>query len=307
MAMKPEKKLPNFLCVGIEKCGTTSLYDLLKQHPQVGLSRFKEPHFFNTHWDKGLAWYEEQFSAVADHAAAIGDITPAYHRFPEVIPRIQQTLGNDVKILFLLREPRQRAFSHYVHDFARHQQVTDLVYKRYLATTHYAHSLRQYQEAFGEENCLALIFEEDFLPGQQVMMDKVCRFLGLDAWPVRPVHSNASCLPVACWSPPEDSRILFADHSLAVAANSLVIYSGQYETTTVLAGITQPEAEPLIHRIRNAIAFIPALKSSIIFEQNVQDELMQLEPLIHRSLDVWRKPLGDLQARFASAPVFVPV
>lgn len=305
--MKPEKRLPDFLCVGIEKCGTTSLYDLLKQHPQIGLSRFKETHFFNAHWDKGLDWYQEKFSHVSHRCSRIGDITPAYHRFPEVLLRIQQTLGSQVKIIFMLREPRQRAFSHYIHDFARHQEVTDLVYKRYLATTHYARSLKSYQEAFGRENCLTLIFEEDFLPSQQVMMDKVCTFLGLDSLSITAVHSNPSCLPVACWSPTQDSRIAFADQSsLPVAANSLVIYTGQRDTTKILSGITAQEAERLIDNIHSAIAFIPALKSSIIFEQNVKDEIMELEHLAHRNLDIWRKPLGDLQARVAPPPVFTP-
>jgi len=304
--MKPEKKLPNFLCVGVEKCGTTSLYDLLKQHPQIGLSRFKETHFFNTHWDKGLDWYQEKFSSLPDSCSMVGDITPAYHRFPEVISRIQQTLGDQVKIIFMLREPRQRAFSHYIHDFARHQEVTDLIYKRYLATTHYARGLKQYQEAFGQENCLSIIFEEDFLPDQQILMDKVCSFLGLHSHSVTPVHSNPSCLPVACWSPAEDSQIIFGDQSLRAPAGSLVIYTGQRETTKILSGIAPQEAEGLIQRVRNAIAFIPALKSSIIFEQNVKDGLVELEQLMGRNLDTWRKPLGDLQARFAPVPVFVP-
>lgn len=305
--MKPEKKLPNFLCVGVEKCGTTSLYDLLKQHPQVGLSRFKETHFFNSHWDKGLDWYREKFSHISSYSSAVGDITPAYHRFPDVIPRIQQTLGNQVKIIFMLREHRQRAFSHYIHDFARHQEVTDLVYKRYLATTHYARGLKQYQEAFGKENCLVIIFEEDFLPDQQIAMDKICAFLKLDSLPITAVHSNPSCLPVICWSPAQESQIVFAGQSLPVAAGSLVIYTGQRETTKILSGITAQEAETLIQRVHHAITFIPALKSSIIFEQNMKDELVELERLTNRNLDIWRKPLGDLQARFAPAPVFVPV
>lgn len=304
--MKRENKLPDFLCVGVEKCGTTSLYDLLKQHPAIGLPRFKETHFFNSHWHQGLGWYTEKFSHLPENCSAIGEITPAYHRFPEVIPRIQQTLGKQVKIIFMLREPRQRAFSHYIHDFSRHLEITDLVYKRYLATTHYARSLRQYQEAFGRNNCLVLILEEDFLPNQQITMDKICAFLGLDSLPVIPVHSNPSCLPVACWSPVQESRIFFTDQFIPVPANSLVIHTGQRETTRVLHNIDTGEAESLINRIRNAVSFIPALKSSIIFEQNVQDELMQLEPLINRNLDIWRKPLGDLQARFATLPVFTP-
>ena len=41
--------LPNFMCIGAAKCATTSLYNILKQHPQIGLSSFKEPHFFDDH------------------------------------------------------------------------------------------------------------------------------------------------------------------------------------------------------------------------------------------------------------------
>lgn len=298
-------KLPDFLCVGIEKCGTTSLYDLLKQHPLIGLSRFKETHFFNSHWHEGLDWYREKFAHLPDSCHAIGEITPAYHRFPEVIPRIRQTLGSGVKILLLLREPRQRAFSHYIHDFARHQDKTDLVYKRYLATTHYARAIRNYQEAFGKSNCLALVFEEDFLPNQQRMMDKVCDFLALPRHCVTPVHSNPSCLPVAVWSPEVPTRLPLGKQSLDVPPHSLVIYTGQPDTTRVIAGIAPDQADSLIQRVQQAVSFIPALKSSIIFEQNVKEELSQVEQLLQRNLDIWRKPLGDLQARIAPAPVFL--
>jgi len=121
--------------------------------------------------------------------------------FPEVIARIQQTLGKDVNIIILLREPRQRAFSHYIHDFAHQREVTDLVYKRYLATTHYARALRNYFNAFGQRNCLIQIFEEDFLPSQQRLVDNVCAFLGIASHSIAPVHSNPSCLPSAIWSP----------------------------------------------------------------------------------------------------------
>jgi len=282
------------------------LYELLKQHPQVGLSRFKETHFFNRHWDEGLDWYREKFAHLPADCRSVGEITPAYHRFPEVIPRIQQTLGNPIKILILLREPRQRAFSHYVHDFARHQEKTDLVYKRYLATTHYARAIHRYQEAFGRENCLALVFEEDFLPNQQRMMDNVCDFIGVPHHAITPVHSNPSCLPVTSWSPDTPSRLAFGQQEVDVPARSLVVYTGQRDTTRILAGISPAAAEPLIQRIQQAVSFIPAVKSSIIFEQNVKDELIRVEQLIQRNLDIWRLPLGDLRARLAPTPVFLP-
>lgn len=304
-------KLPTFLCVGVEKCGTTSLYDLLSQHPDIGLSRYKETQFFNTYWDKGLSWYQEKFSHIPDHCQTIGEITPAYHRVAQVIPRIKQTLGADVKIIILLREPRRRAFSHYIHDFANHQEVTDLVYKRYLTTTLYAPILRDYFSAFGREHCLVQIFEEDFLPQhdlpqQQMLVDHVCDFLNVAHHQITPVHSNPSCLPIACWSPDIDSQITINAKTLFVPANSLVIYTESAKNTRILPGINKPEGQKIIDHIQKAVSFIPALKSSIIYEQNVRDDLEQVEMLIGRKLDVWRQPLGDLQARFASQPDFIP-
>jgi len=315
--MSRKKNLPDFLCVGVEKCGTTSLYDLLKQHPDIGLSRYKETQFFNSHWHEGISWYQEKFSHLPDRCKAIGEITPAYHRFPEVIPRIKQVLGEEIKIIIMLREPRRRAFSHYIHDFANHQEITDLVYKRYLTTTPYAPILRNYFSAFGKNNCLVQIFEEDLfsqqemsqkeLPQQQRLVDNVCKFLNTPHYTIKPIHSNPSCLPIACWSPDYDSHISIVGKLLVVPANSLVIYTGNLKNSKVLSGINKAEGQKIIDQVQKAISFIPALKSSIIFDQNVRDDLEQVEILMNRKLDVWRQPLGDLQASFAPAPEFLRV
>lgn len=305
-------RLPDFLCVGIEKCGTTSLYDLLQQHPHIGLSSHKETHFFNTHWDKGLAWYREKFSALDTNCKVVGEITPAYHRFPEVIPRIKQTLGENTKIIILLREPRQRAFSHYIHDFANRPEVTDLVYKRYLSTTRYAPVLEEYFKAFGKERCLVLVFEEDFFsqdkqPDQQRLMNKVCNFVGVERMAIKPVHSNPSCLPVAVRSPDCDSSMIVEGREFAVPANSVVIATGSAKNTRVISGLADAEAQAIIELVGKAVSFIPALKSSIVFEQNVAPDLEAVEQLLGRRIDSWREPLGDLRARHAHTPVFLPL
>ena len=306
IAITNKTKLPTFLCVGVEKCGTTSLYDLLKQHPAIGLSRYKETQFFNSYWHQGLAWYEEKFAHIPDHCQTIGEITPAYHRFPEVIPRIKQTLGEHTKIIILLREPRRRAFSHYIHDFANHQEMIDLVYKRYLSTTLYAPIVREYFAAFGKDNCLVQIFEEDFLPNQQKLVDQVCDFLNAPRHTVTTIHSNPSCLPIATWSPNENCSLTVEGKTLAVPARSLLIYTGSAKNTRILPALNSAEGQKIIDHIGKAVSFIPALKSSIIFEQNVRADLEQLEMLIDRNLDVWRQPLGDLQASFAPPPTFHP-
>ena len=300
-------RLPDFLCVGVEKCGTTSLYDLLAQHPAIGLSRHKETHFFNTNWDKGLDWYRDKFSHLNEQQQRIGEITPAYHRFPEVIPRIKQTLGSEVKILIMLREPRQRAFSHYIHDFANQLEVSDLVYKRYLATCRYTPIIQQYLEAFGREQCLVQIFEEDFLPDPQRLVDNICRFLGIPTHTVTRVHSNPSCLPVACWSPDYPSTIRVEEQTLAVPKRSVVVFTGRKHNTRIVSNLDEAQGNVLIAKVASAVRFIPAMKSSIVYEQNVREDLEQVEQLIHRKLDVWRQPLPDLHAPVALLPEFLRV
>ena len=55
--------LPNFMCIGAPKSGTTTLYEILKQHPDVAVSSFKEPGFFDneSNWERGSDWYDKTY------------------------------------------------------------------------------------------------------------------------------------------------------------------------------------------------------------------------------------------------------
>ena len=106
--------LPNFLICGAQKAGTNSLYYYLEQHPEISLSEKKEVHFFC--WDfiynKGIRWYEKHF--ISD-SKVIGEATPYYMFHPKVPKRIYETLPNS-KLIFILRNPVSRAYSHYWHE-----------------------------------------------------------------------------------------------------------------------------------------------------------------------------------------------
>jgi predicted fused transcriptional regulator/phosphomethylpyrimidine kinase len=73
-----------------------------------------------------------------------------------------------------------------------------------------------------------------------------------------------------------------------------------------LSSIKKEDGEKLIAKVQAAVSFIPELKSSIIYEQNVREELEQVEALTGRNLNVWRKPLPDLHAPVAPLPEFLP-
>jgi len=110
-------KLPNFFLIGAAKAGTTSLYDLLKQHPQIYLPFNKEPLFFSQDsiYELGLNWYSRAYFKRAFKYPARGEASPHYLYWSEkVAPRIKSTYGNvPVKFIAIFRDPVFRAYSWY--------------------------------------------------------------------------------------------------------------------------------------------------------------------------------------------------
>ena len=102
--------LPNFICLGAAKSGTTTLYDILRQHPEIYISTFKEPHFFDIpeNYKNGIDWYEKNYFKNADKRV-IPEFTPSYFFDKESPKRIFNDLGDKVKFVVLLRHPVDRA------------------------------------------------------------------------------------------------------------------------------------------------------------------------------------------------------
>lgn len=123
--------LPNFICPGAARSATTTLYYLLIQHPRVFLPQIKETRFFALDYDKGLSWYEQKYYADAKEHIAVGDISPVYLIHDKCPARIRECLGSEIKLIFMLRNPVERAYSHY--SMLRHHQFEDLPFEKALA------------------------------------------------------------------------------------------------------------------------------------------------------------------------------
>jgi len=115
----PLRLLPDFLIIGAQRCGTTSLYYYLMEHPQIVPGTAKELHFFDERYAKGMRWYRAQFPTTvqkyyAEHIRKrdfiTGEATPAYLLHPYAAERISKVLP-DVKLIVLLRNPVDRAYS----------------------------------------------------------------------------------------------------------------------------------------------------------------------------------------------------
>lgn len=111
-----DQTLPHFLIIGAQKCGTTSLFYYLSQHPDLVLPASKEIHFFDLNYHKGLPWYMGQFPRknvlTCKHT---GEASPYYLLHPLVPERVALHLP-DVKLIVMLRNPVDRAYSHFMHE-----------------------------------------------------------------------------------------------------------------------------------------------------------------------------------------------
>src|SRR5437588_2037479 len=111
--------LPDFLIIGGQRCGTTSLYYYLINYPGISPACTKEVHFFDVNFEKGPGWYRAQFPTVIGksyakyarkHSLITGEASP-YYLFHPHAPRRISALIPKVKLIALLRNPVDRAFS----------------------------------------------------------------------------------------------------------------------------------------------------------------------------------------------------
>ncbi|WP_333267688.1 MULTISPECIES: sulfotransferase domain-containing protein, partial [unclassified Microcoleus] len=113
--MKQPPKPPDFIIIGAQKGGTTSLYNYLIQHPQILPAAQKEIHYFDFNFDKSPDWYYAQFPQPQPGENLLtGEASPYYICHPQVPQRIYD-LCPKVKIIALLRNPVERAISHYYY------------------------------------------------------------------------------------------------------------------------------------------------------------------------------------------------
>lgn len=189
-----------FLCIGAPKSGTTTLFDVLSQHPDIGVSSFKEPHFFDEddNYEKGFEWYLQTYFAKSANQKIQAEFTPTYLSTAKACSRIFETFGNEVKLLTILRHPVERAYSHYLHrkrdgletdSFHRamaidYEVVTDnddaSTKSHLIWPSLYGKHLERYLEIFERDNLRVYLFEDDFLLNRENMVKDICHFIGVE-------------------------------------------------------------------------------------------------------------------------------
>jgi len=223
-------RLPNFLLVGAAKCGTTSIASYLSHHPDIYMSPIKEPKFFTAQFlpfplrgpgdsfvenftVKTFDAYQRLFRQVKNEKA-IGDASvDNLYFYRKVIPLIKRYLG-DIRILIVLRNPVERAFSAYknlLRDSRETLSFEDALERegvrrrkgyeylwRYLDVGLYYHQVKAYLESFSRVKVLIL---EQFENGSFDILRHIFAFLEVDASfrPRRSNHLNLSGKPRLPW------------------------------------------------------------------------------------------------------------
>jgi len=213
-------RLPDFIIIGAQKCGTSAAMRLLRKHPQIGGIRphkhpaweianppvHREPHFFDTNWSRGIDWYKRLFKK----AFVIGEKTPAYmadsvamHRLASVVP--------EAKLIVFLRHPVDRMYSQFLMIRRRNKSVS-LSFEEWIHSPASADAFwrgmywKQLQTVFAlfDRTQVHVAFMEDLRTDVVGVMSEIQRFLGVYAMPLEEKGRKSKTPPMQA----ETRRIL---------------------------------------------------------------------------------------------------
>ncbi|MEZ4620948.1 MAG: sulfotransferase domain-containing protein [Caldilineaceae bacterium] len=198
--------LVDFMMIGAQKCGTTSLAAQLAQHPEICFCSIKEPGFFHQHAD----WQEQLSDYHALYLPGAGQICGEASTMYTFLPEWQETpqrlfeYNPNLKLIYIMRDPVARVLSNYTHDLVRSivKEAPEIaIFKDpvYINRSRYAVQMRPYLELFDRNQILFLIFE-DYVTNQACTLQKVAEFLGISVDPfgtVEKVHAASICWSIS--------------------------------------------------------------------------------------------------------------
>ena len=278
---------PNFFVLGVPKCGTTTLHEVLIAHPNIFMTKQKEPRFFDTdtYYNRGFDRYLRDHFRGAAGFKARGEASPTYLRSGKARDRIRGDLGKDLRFVVILRDPVKRAWSAYLQECRRGLETEtferaleleptrlsrDPTCAAYFLGGLYARQLRVWFEAFPREHFLVLL-TEDLAERPAAVARQAFAFLEVN--------------PDVEFSPPSPANVGWTPRCprLGAALNRrlkrFVPYSSRQRLGKLInRWISRPfEGAPTID---------PA--SARALRRRYCDEILAVEEIIGRDLGMWR-------------------
>ena len=199
------RSLPDVIIIGAQKSGTTSIFKYLSQHPNIEVGAPKEVHYFDNYYQYGDLWYRSHFPIKS--SSCVLEASPNYLFFPYAAQRIHQLMPK-VKLVAILRNPTERAISHYYHQVrgnaeklpllealqAEEERISPLLQNLIEDETAISRDLRRYSykkrgiyidqlevywKYFDPKNLLILNYEE-FCQQPEKVLEKIYSFVGVE-------------------------------------------------------------------------------------------------------------------------------
>lgn len=180
---------PNFIGIGVQKCATAWLFNILQEHPQIVMAKttdgMKDTQFFNNFYDRGFEWYEKHFSAGTNQIC--GEYSTSYFYDPEAPRRIFEYDPN-VKLIVSLRHPVERAFSNHKHEIKLQRISGENIFfengiqnnPMYLSQSLYYTHLSKWLQYFKKDQIFVLLVE-NIQKNSSKLVEDLYSFLGVDS------------------------------------------------------------------------------------------------------------------------------
>ncbi len=287
----PDPRAPNTLLLGAAKCGTTWLHRTLAGDPRIFMTRVKEPHFFDAdaYYARGLRTYlRHHFRGAADFPVR-GESTPQYfHLGRKVAPRVARDLGPEQRFIVVLRDPAERAWSHYLHAvrfgaerasfldaIARPAGTGEMDWTEYVQDGLYARQLEPWLDAYPPDRFLFLLTEELASDADRLAW-RLGGFLGL-AGPVSGISAPGSN-PAARARSPRLARALHVPTRLTRVLKRVAPYRVRIGVRRWIDGWNQ-----VPHDVRPSLD--PASRERLV--DRFRPDVERLQKLIGRDLSDW--------------------
>jgi hypothetical protein len=295
--------MPNFLIIGAGGAGTAAMHHILKQHPQIYMSPVKEPRFFAFEGDPlrfsgpgddrlrrqivtTLEGYLKLFEATADEIA-IGEASPAYLALSEVASQRIQHYAPRARLIAILRQPADRAYSAYLNWVAigneplsfpealaaeqERRQKNWAYYWQYRGRGFYASLLRPYLERFPRKQLRFYLYEDWNAKPREVLQD-IFRFLQVDDTVTPDVtRRNVTRLPrsraIQSW--------LRTSSRLKMLLKPLLPQPWRHKLISGLQSLNQLKPPPLDPELRRELT------------EGYREDILKLQDIIGRDLSHW--------------------
>ena len=300
-----KRKLPNFLIVGAPKCGTSSLHSYLNQHSDIFMPTFnkegmkvKEPRFLikdivESRLQKGV-WNWDEYQALFDEAgnqSALGEATVLYlYFYNHAIKNIKKYLGEEVKIIIMLRNPIDRAYSAYsfasrtIQENKSFKEAIDSAMIRYKNNKFvspmilykelglYAKMVEAYQKNFSNVH---IILFDDFISDASEEVKKVFKFLGVTNEEVN--TSEVINAGGKRWKSSLIKRVIMGDNKLKRVFKILFPNNFRFYMKEFIKKLFTAKAGEIDDLVKYEL------------RAYFKDDILKLERLIDRDLSIWQK------------------